>query len=750
MSKRNAESYLEEPLLKQAKMEGSRLQLRYSPISLQHMAAVRVAIALWYHENVRHLTKEMGYDNGTPDPSVQIERSPCHYCGEAFCTECSDTDAFRRNVPFSVLSLREHVEVSSVALKLPKVLEEMIDDECIYVGVGLDKWVNFVHPAIFFDIKKENVYKYVDEIIFKFDGSVNYIETAKHLMYSPRVSEVEKYRIVCTFCLEEQMKTMSPVLFTVQYMENVCFEDHPLIYYFNSLVKGRGVTSIDVGQMLTLKNVENNKYAITYIFNLLPSEEKIEKAKLLLRNHGIKYQIDILNNLNELQQQQLFLDMGAEILTNFAKSPSRVNQALETWIHVRNLITDAQYVEFISNMINLCKNSNSSSHVVSLLSEVWRNSPSHLKRYTLKYEDNKIINKFLEQTKVFPEDRFGFIVELLSDADADTKKKIIQSTLGVKFCELLMEKSRPSLLDRLIKLCLPEVDDVFAFKEQLLKSEVSKKHCLLICISREMDKLDEFFSFYQRDPSTASVYITQLLSSQKGIFMYRQNLDRVNLTSLKTFIAKIMLDANTAASFLREVASSIEAEVMFRNWILNGELDKTKSCVAQLLPNDEDATIVKDRIFKSYQGEKISELFAGESGHLSKDFFLWCLNTEQNVSKFKATLSIQNIFVEMLKKSIFDESYYFHKSRYCKLRKSFSFTALDQFLFWYLTTPEEVKKFKIKQIFQYRHVDIIDPLSKKGERSHLKELANWFFDGDDEQIRRFKLTNKKSPIAKVL
>lgn len=772
MSKRNAEWSLDDTSVKLQKLEeDGRLIFCSSPISLTKMAVIRVAISLWYHQKVRHVTQKVAYTEDSENEDEEFEEEEeeyyerRHFCGESheYCKRCETPPP--KEVKFTVVSLVRQVTTSLPRLNLPPAVAKMIENHFKPIGQAIDEWVAFVHDKIFYETRQEEVYRFVDEIIFQSNGEVDGIGTAKRMLLSPRINEIDKYRIICTYCMEDEINNVSPVLFSNQYFDRVRLQDHPLIYYFNCYATGEFLGLINGNDsiekyMLTLKNVDY-KHAILYFFNLLEDEDKVEVAKLLIRRYGTEYQVEIVNNLNEIQQNHVFLDMGVDIVINFARCSSMSEFALKTWIHVRNLATEGQFFRMVNEikdmMFNDASASDCDSYFIPLLTAVWKNSPDYFKCYALKYEYNghKMIDEFLQKNSTsytFSEDKVEFLMELLRDTDIDSRREVIQSALGRTFCGFLIEKSHLALADSFIKFCLPEVNDALEFKGELLTTPRAEERCLQFCIQRNISELKSFVSFHLQDPSAASNYLIRLLTSENGVRTYINNSYRIDIISLRTSITEIIPDGDAVKKFLRAIALSKSITQKFSAWIMIGDLNKAKDCVSQLLSDQQDVQAVKNVLLSVYQGERITELFGirQTNSHYCRDFLLWCLNNEQNITlQFKSTLPLAKIFIKMLKYAVFS-NYDYRNLRSCKVRNDINFTALNEFLLWYFVTFEEVKKFKLAQVFGFQKIEIIDILSKKTDKSGLGVVMDWFFDGDVHQMRKFQSVNRRSRAGKVL
>lgn len=356
--KANPNSGCEERELKVQRTDtDNRVIANKSLKSLQEMAAIQTAVALWHHRGIRAETKRRGCISMDPDwrkiEQSAYSSSPTHYYIPSLPYRLSNL-SFNNSAKLLCMVKRE---VTDSLEKLPTAaaIRKMIEKYISPIQKQFTKWMKYHHKRVFITHPERSVLEYLDEIVWRSDGVINYIETANKLLASPRLTEIEKFRVMCTYCLKNEIETVSPYLFG----KTVSFRAHPLIWYWQCYVKGilEEISSecdseSIIGALITKEGVDN-RYAIIYFLNALSEEEKVDKIMWLIREHGLKYQALLLNELTEVQQHHVFMAMAPVVVKNYAEKAVWTQAALQTWLQVRNYATESQFFEIVEGLIAL-------------------------------------------------------------------------------------------------------------------------------------------------------------------------------------------------------------------------------------------------------------------------------------------------------------------------------------------------------------------------------------------------------------
>lgn len=752
-----------------------------SPLSLKNMAAIQVTIAVWYHQNLKG-----GYDPESGDEGDCSDHDEASYQGNSSEEEVDPWEHKRAYQSYYDCYSEEHendfcwekVErqmtkdvgkllVSSAVHKLVKQFVEPIKKNFV-------KWVTYHRKRVFFFSHQNGVYTLVDEVIWKSNGEVDFERTARNLLSSPRISDIEKFRLMCTYCMEDEIRNVSPRLLSNKYTENVDFNGYPLIYFWNCYAKNKllkvprgNYSSID-SRMISSKHVDN-KGALQYFWNRLSENEKLINAKLLIRNFGVKHQNFLLSNLSDVDQQLLLVEAGPDIIINYTKK-SRCDHAMQIWNHINDLSNPIELAKVILTLLDFaCSNYSDSpkkdcTYVISLVRKMWINTSPQVKSLALDYEEKKFIKLLLKgnsrgRTKyeamsglpggerTDSEEKFKLFCEMLKDANASLREEVIQSHTWRSHHEYLTTTGKTKLLDHFVKVCLPK-DDLKARKD-MMNTDESRNRCLNFLKEGKIEELNKYLSSYLSDARSIADYKVELVMSDKGIATFAESFNINTYKSLHTTIHKILIQKDAATEFKHKMIILTPSVCQqFHSWVEQGRWKKVNDCLELFMPDENETEMVKQTLLRSYQGEQMSKVFAHCNEAQWRDFLLWCLGDAQRVLQFKESIPFNAIFTILLQQSVFTR--YDSKLNNCKFRSTCDFTEIDRFLRWFFVNSENVKKFKVSQVLEFRNIEVVNTLSRKKDDGYIKAVLNWFFEGDNTVIKLFKTKYKRFKISSLI
>lgn len=732
MSKRSASTDNEPNIpTKKPLLEDNRVVIHESTLSLQNLASIKVAICLWGHRNIRHLCKEIGSEENN-----------------------SDVTEYELDEYFDLSTLSSHVEKKLKELPVPQPIQRLISKYMWSISSELKRWIDYQHKRIFFHHKSNNiVFYYLDEVIWKSNCEIDYLETARNMLTSLKVSEIEKYRLISTYCIEDEIKNVSPLAFNRKYRTKVPFEDHPLLYYWKFYAMGRldklkGTFSSAENRVVTMQGVDN-LHAIRYFWDRMNENEQVQMAAFLIHRDGLKYQKYFLPLMTELQQHSIFVDMAVEIILNFAKDSSFSGYVITTWMHIRNFVTESQFVGIFTGIVCTVGIFDRSSYNMSSLIEIWQSSPNHLKKFAIEYNNREIIYSL---TKSYSLNGFTakLLYEILHDASPQLREHVFMNPpyqYSHEFYRYLIGRGKPSLLEDFLELCCPNENVIAVLKGRIIEAPETKNYCYQLFVEGDMKTLDEFLAIYlptERIPD----FRVQLFMSQKSIEACAQRFQPLRFAGLFKTIAHILPDEQAALDFKRKCIFSNPCLAEFKFLIPRGLLCDVIHCVERLLTSEDDRKAVKENLKQHYLNKPIWKIFENFQVNYWQEFLIWCMDGKENVLKYKLSFPFEETFAEMLQQSTFQKYDILLKN--CKFKYGCYFDDLDRFLYWYFETSDEVKKFKISRIFEYDKVNMINTLLKKKNDAFLCQVLQWFFDGDKEQMLKFKTQFPGSKISSLL
>lgn len=500
--------------LRKTEMKDNRILVCSSPVSLTQMACVKIAIALWNHQN---FTREYGthYDPSEEFNDFEIDESD----------DWNDnwTMQMLEKTIFSTRTLLASVNQSLNRLQrlLPSQLLTLVRRHHEPIAKRMEQWITYHHREIFFNIPRKCCYQFLNRISWKCNGHINYIETAKNLIRSPRLSAIEKYRIMCVYCMVDEMENVSPCLFTPEFADRVDVTHHPLIHYWNSkleLVMRNDVTNIpsnesaSLNRLVIVNDYVDNRWAIEYFWNRLDEEHRTGVAKRLIARYGVKYQTFLINNLTEIQQQTLFTEMGACITKNYILASSiKADRALSIWKRIHTIVTKEQFWYILDSALVKVYVNKRRWYIIPVVMRLWREVPTHYKLFAATHDNGKLIDTFMAIAENSSENGFEVFMEILKDTKATLNvTKMTQLPRFAKFCEFVMINQRAHSADKFFKFVYPEHEDLVHFKKKLMYSRNVKQRIGELVPLIDVQELKNSVTGYLKDTNSATEYIEKV------------------------------------------------------------------------------------------------------------------------------------------------------------------------------------------------------------------------------------------------
>ncbi|XP_065217968.1 uncharacterized protein LOC135843859 isoform X2 [Planococcus citri] len=521
------------------------------------------------------------------------------------------------------VSLLHEVSKWIDALPIPKLFANLIKEHVKRVKYNVINWVYHLSRAVFFETRKiSKLYQHVDRIIWYPNERINYLETARNLLKSDKLNNMQKFRLASAYCLQEEIEKMWPMLEKNDLGDEYNFYLRPLSCYWAcfcnsrlSTIENRSFVPIDQF-MIELRCIDNWS-AIEYFFDRLNTEQQVTEAVYLIEEFGLRFQKLVLMKLNESQRLTVLMDRVIYIICNYAYSEDNEEDAIATWYEVRNLITRDQFVGLFSELLF-------DDTKDSILTEIWNTARDDFKQHILNYGNYDFIKEVLEWLTNYNESDLTFLSAVLSDrACEDIKREITKKPFFIKSCLRLCCKNSKSL-DRLLNLCFFNAAASADFKKSLLESPYFNVRCKTLITNHRIRTLAKLldFGFSITDPSSTQFLrkmlsenmkllndqcltyystgnlknlndlLAPLVSSYPEIVSdYKKNLLlsdeglRVCVShfgSKKCILPKIITDSlptDLAAEFKSKIIFSLEAVGKLKNMMVNKQLNAAKKLI---------------------------------------------------------------------------------------------------------------------------------------------------------------------------
>ncbi|XP_065202578.1 uncharacterized protein LOC135832948 [Planococcus citri] len=562
-----------------------------------------------------------------------------------------------------------------------------------------------------------NVSDKFNEIVCDFDGFIDYDKLAKRAVLCERISDLEKFKIACRYCLIDDAMRIWPSISEQLNLSDINFENDPVVYYWlchfrNQLdaipLVDHNLATIDE-HLIEILNPKNWS-AVEYFWNHLKPESRIENAKYLLENNQYLFSKYILVRLKDEELNRLMVE--TDLMKFLLNGEYRIEGCqnmdlggpcfLAAWNYVKHKISVQSFIQLVQEIL---KQQNGNAYYISNDSdnpsfsyELWSSAPQQLRNSIIR--DESLIRSF------FLENKLGRLLWcILSEIPLKTR-----NTLWHENWRAVLPYKKSKDLQKFMNLCFNSKSDIILFKKNNLSEfEYIKLNCFEYMKELRFQELNEFLTFCCVEEQNFPDLHVKLLN---GLLNYFFNMSSVGLSKAVNFISKIhplntfideaFNDVDLAADFKnRFLFTSRTIEILARCLAASIELEKVMEFVDLFAISKQTAKDFKERHFLPAFVNLLTigfDLDFKFERERFENFMRWCLGitgiTNYKITNFKSTMPVRDIvrsIIEDEEAKIFGrilEDDYEEKHMgelYCNLGK---------FLEWYFNSPKKAAKFK--------------------------------------------------------
>ncbi|XP_065219998.1 uncharacterized protein LOC135845406 isoform X7 [Planococcus citri] len=666
----------------------SRLIFYSSPGQLQELACVVASASIWY----RNMEKD--------------HRESTHPRGWLLCGD------------------REITETVQLPGNIQKMMVECIN----IVESGLAAWCDFHSSSVFsYPENAGFVDGLVGHISWRADGTIHWEHTAKNLIRSDVLSEIEKYKMACVYCLIDDIRILRLTAIV---------SDHPMIRYWNFKMSGRECT-IQVDEACScveahlLKNCcAETWFAFEYLWGFLTDDEQVEKV-IDMNNYTKDYKF-LKYALCKLSRTQLdrVISRSSEIFRCLTTESETC--VIDVWNRVKNVVSNKVFYPFLHTLLLQLERR------ATLTYEIWMDTPDDLKNHLLANHSKKLLNDLRyvapgRSIKGLSKD-VRLLIELLSTMDAKYREKFWREN----WKDLIVGTSAANL-QNIMTLCLGSNDKVTSFKKNHMSDYASiEVYCARLLRGVYLEELSEFLQFCSDEPE---VVFNLRVSVLKSIDMFRACVMFPYHVDPRKFLDETFPDTNQLREFERELILVQESEAHFKCAIEYGVIASIRNYVELILSSTSDLLLAKNKLLELSRDILISGKYINVHVDAWNDFIKWCLNEDDNaVENFKLSLPLDRIFKTVFAKCVVKVmgSLYNREKKFTGSWKDFhpEFVGLEFFLQWVFSSEKAIQDFKLAKLYELRDSGQIKTKFKFDDEMNL--FLSWFFNDDKSRIEEFK------------
>ncbi|XP_065213602.1 uncharacterized protein LOC135840818 isoform X9 [Planococcus citri] len=613
-----------------------------------------------------------------------------------------EINAHRIKNTLNQLDLQQNIISNASMPNLPTTILSLIEKYVERIGSSIGVWLKNNGDNRLF--KKEIFNDFID-FAADFDGSIHSVRTARRLVLSDRIDNVLKFEIACTYCFEDDILRIWPLVSTQIKLRKIGFYPNPVLYYWVCKLKNqfykmpRTYDAYSREQSIEERVIDFHRFnyawsTVEYFWNRLDVTRRIRVERRGIFVFPKIFCRYLLSKFNEIELDHFVNKAGYSLFASLLRCDS-IQPHFATGLHVRATWTIVKHmirhktfntliVQIIKELYNLYNPID-----ISAYCELWNTAPDNLKPPVCRAISR--VNDLFDTITNYC-GRYSFLFEFLSAILSDPSvesKNIFWNTRGLELLSLNL-LSRDEFV-QLLSLSFDNDENlIIEFKQTLsFNLETIRSECSKLFKKLSFEELNNFLNFCCLDEQT-SRNIRQSLLPEK-FELKSENITNVSCrVQLHDFINDAFNNPNLAASFKTLLLSSSTTVKIFE------ELNKSKNggnflhivrFIDTFAPSEEIGSDLKRRhvfsVFERMLRDGSSCLLQFEEGEFLS-FLRECLGNDDRIAQFKDTLSVDQI-VQNLSRYITTETH-ISNLKYC------SFVV--QFLEWYFVTPQALDEFK--------------------------------------------------------
>ncbi|XP_065217166.1 uncharacterized protein LOC135843274 [Planococcus citri] len=684
----------------------NRLIYQESPTSLREISSLRMALMLWRHK---------------------------------FTDLCSSD-----GLPSVWFSTKEMIAVSTW-------IEFFLDPYIPALGKELKMWMDYHSERIFFDSDLGwAVLRCFNHIVCYQSGAINYVATAKKLLQNELLNDMEKFRIACVYCLEEDVKRQWALVWCGRTKGLLNATIKPIIHYWNNRMnKEEHCKHVCFKRIFaSYSKCSRNWTATLHFLNELEVVEQIAQAIELIEQDPM-FALHVLPHLSVEQQRQVIMKQGVTIYITFAKKSRYSTFALQLWRFFGQFATVFQFNSLIKQVIDdkeigLRVKTDINRHVGTLLHDTWSSSQYNLKRYIVHNFINDVLNVLFEEDSLlrvtYRDARF--LLAVLAATTEESRAKLWNDHQNT-----IIFNIPPKYLEELFAMCVKDTLEVDRIKTRLSEDvEFLEKYNKLSFKEGYFEDVEDFLTFCQVDRNRKYRIQKDLLTrvQMNAVCILDLN-DLEKWCRLDRFVDDCY-DEDQATSFRKDMIRSNPMLEHYQKLLVDGQLYQVRQFIDVFLSQDQ-SSITKDDLIYNCGRSLVFGLCYNFNEANWKEFVNWCFNSDANkIAKWKDSLNIDEIFIKMLRRCVdlaYKDSFFRHR----KKNQNYDFVKVNSFLKWYFVTWSAIRNYKHSKIDSFSSIEEIKEAFGI-ESDLLTTILEWFYDGDREKIHRRKHSAANlSPLA---
>ncbi|XP_065204478.1 uncharacterized protein LOC135834500 isoform X15 [Planococcus citri] len=536
-------------------------------------------------------------------------------------------------------------------------------------------------------------------------GNINFLGAARQMMTCDQLSNDVKFKIACVYCFEDDIRRIWPLVSEKLDLNEIVFNKNAELFYWICMLRNEpdripnpGDDSIDDVMLRACAHSPYHWTSILHFWNRIRPENRLERAIDLSQWPKEVFVRFILPTLSDQELDEFVTKRGSLLMERLLTYSDDKFCVLPTWMYIKDKMNESNFPLLIEMLIDSETNYEvtpnfhherslqlgdwtCTEYRTYLRCEVWRSSPDKLKRSAIKYilnRDELFSGPSIRDAKF---KGTSFLLTVLSDASFED-----MNAFWRKNWRRVMVDMSGADLHRIMKFCFEDENDITQFKETSMAEYGNiSVYCHALMKLGYFKKLNEVLIFCCTDTNKRKDIKQRLIQScfsDDSWVIVESHLTEVEL--INEFVNDAFDNSETAANFKNAITSFRRVESILRDRIIpcfKCTSNHLIHFIETLVQTEEVIVTLKEDILNYLRAFLIGGNILGVSVDDLQTILRWCLGSDDEVTNFKQSLSIKDVFRRVSDEASLSE---------LKIRDS----SFCWFLKWYFRTPEEIEKFE--------------------------------------------------------
>ncbi|XP_065226447.1 uncharacterized protein LOC135849791 [Planococcus citri] len=515
----------------------------------------------------------------------------------------------------------------------PSIRSEM---ECLNYDMHRSRvnWWTFHYECVFSHRESpDSMIVLLPLLVWLPDASISFEQTARKMLNSDELTNVEKFMVACTYCFMDDVVRLQQTL-TENELRDATSGDHgngvPFLDYWHSKLSDffDDLYSLHINLLVRLVNSQkyrDNWSAVKYFWNQLNYEKRLSEAVEVIDADRPVYTWHLLVELSSTELDVVIERRSSRIIRTLVKELKYLEYIVPTWKRMVNVINDQTLADILRFMHEF--QDFSRCCLDPLLWEMWLCISERQKMFIV---DNHICDFVQTSLNIecdfYYTQNFPLIIDLLSRFSAKRRLQYWLRHWPYLVPGQLYYTGNRNSIDQIMKLCLVDDERIAAFKcTTMLNYDSISPYYEHHLYYRRFFKLQIYLEFCTSD--------LQLIRNMKKQIVTKAS----KQLQLKFFFSCPSHEPDDFNSFIEGVFTPTEYEEFFYTIISHPEnvetlcsslcsyrsAEEVISVIDKHLTSEEHLAKVKFEVFEECR--QIDEMKAATM----VDVMAWCFNGDK-------------------------------------------------------------------------------------------------------------------------